>query len=93
MPIWAKVLVGSLVIVGVAVAAVLTGGLAETIAGSALAGAIVNGALGVASGITLDENGWTFGYGILYDAMCNEWFRNFSGWVIYFTWYRFIKFC
>lgn len=60
MPIWAKVLVDSLVIVGAVAAAVLTGELAATIAGSALTGAIVNGTLGVASGITLDENGWSF---------------------------------
>ncbi len=60
MPTWAKWLVGGLVLAGVAAAAVLTGGLAATIAGSALTGAIVNGTLGVASGIKLDENGWSF---------------------------------
>lgn len=58
MPSWAKWLVGGLVIAGAALATVLTGGAAVAV--GALAGSIVSGALGVASGITLDENGWSF---------------------------------
>ena len=58
MPTWAKWLVGGLVLAGVVAAAVLTGG--ASIAFGAAIGSGVGAILGVASGITLDENGWSF---------------------------------
>ncbi len=58
MPTWAKWLVGGLVFAGTLVAAVLTGG--ASIAVGAAIGSGVGAILGIASGITLDENGWSF---------------------------------
>ncbi|MDE6047747.1 MAG: hypothetical protein K2F56_03865, partial [Anaeroplasmataceae bacterium] len=60
MPWWAALLIGGSIIVGLAVASVFTAGTVGAIVSGALAGSIINGALGFASGITLDENGWSF---------------------------------
>ncbi len=58
MPTWAKWLVGGLVLAGAVAATVLTGG--ASIAVGAAIGSGVGAILGIASGITLDENGWSF---------------------------------
>ena len=56
MPNWAKIAIGAVAIVGLAVATVCTGGAAGVIAGAALTGAISGGISGAVSGAI--ENGW-----------------------------------
>ncbi len=60
MPEWLKWTIGIGIIVGLGVATVLTGGAAAAILGSAFLGASVGGAVGIISGVSLDEDGFHF---------------------------------